>query len=53
MVELYYGAQLGAMFLLHHYIQQLTLVHEASQVSSKLEKLPLCMLVNSLGKVDC
>lgn len=53
MVELYYGDQLGAMVLLHHYVQQLTLVHEASQVSSKLEILQLCMLVNSLGKVDC
>lgn len=28
-------------------------VHKARQVSSKLEKVLLCMLVNCLGKVDC
>ena len=53
MVELYYVDKLGGMSLLHHYIQQPSLVHEVSQVSSKQKNLPLCMLVNSLGKVDC
>lgn len=32
MVELYYGDQLGAKFILHHYIQQPTPDHEASQM---------------------
>lgn len=32
---------------------QPTAVHKARQVSSKLEKVPLCMLVNSFGKVVC
>lgn len=51
MVEIYCGDQLGATFLLHHYIQQPALDCEASQVSSKWEKLLLCMLVNSPAKV--
>lgn len=52
MVKLYFGHQLGATFVLHHYIQQPTLDHEASQNSSKWEKLLLCMLANSPAKVD-
>lgn len=49
---LYYGDQLGAMFVLHHYIQQPTLDLEASQASRKWEMLLLCMLANSPAKVD-
>lgn len=52
MVELYYEDQLQATFVLHHYIQQPSLDHEASQASSKWEIFLLCMLADSPAKVD-